>query len=314
MAHDEILLSIVIPAYNYASTLERAVTSVVQQLTRNHELIVIDDGSTDGTPLLVDKLRQKIHGNVQFILKENGGASSARNRGIREARGTFLIFLDADDELLPGALGELGAHIVAHPETRLVIGGHTSVLPNDKQRTQIPNDLPDSSFERVRSYLLDKSIVLCNGACAVHRSLFERGVYPEAFKSAEDIPVFAQALAHYPCTVLRTPLARIYKHDDSLRHQFSHAKAGGTRLVEEVFSERRLGQEFQSLKKPFFTQRCLSLFRSAYLANDYASAKEFFKLAVKQDWRVLFNLSYTKKALRLWAKTLFRKKSGPLSL
>jgi glycosyltransferase involved in cell wall biosynthesis len=304
MPHDETLLSIVIPAYNYASTLKRAVNSVAEQLNQNHELIVIDDGSTDDTPLVLEKLQQQIRGNVGFIRKKNGGASTARNRGILEARGSFLVFLDADDELLPGALAIIEEHIASHPGTCLVIGGHISVLTSGKQRKHIPGELPASPFERVHNYLLRKTIVLSNGACAMHRSIFDRGLYPESFRSAEDIPVFAQALANYPCSVLKLPLALIYKHEDSLRHQFSHAKAGGIRLVDEVFSGSRLGREFQSLTKPFFSQRCLSLFRSAYLANDDVSAKEFFTLAVKNDWRVLFNASYVKKAARLWAKKI----------
>jgi hypothetical protein len=127
-----------------------------------------------------------------------------------------------------------------------------------------------------------------------------RGDYPEAFRSAEDIPVFAQALANYPCTLLEQPLALIHKHDDSLRHQFSHAKAGGLALVDEVFAPQRLGARFQVLKPEFYVQRCLSLFRSAYLAGDVAAAKSYFTAAVKANWRVLFKGPYARKAVRLW--------------
>lgn len=134
----------------------------------------------------------------------------------------------------------------------------------------------------------------------MHREVFERGNYPERFRSAEDIPVFAQVLANYPCTILKKPLAVIYKHDDSLRHQFSHAKAGGLALVDEVFAPERVGVQYQSLKKEFLVQRCLSLFRSAYLAGDRIAAKEYFRLALRRDWRVLLNASYARKALRVW--------------
>ena len=133
----------------------------------------------------------------------------------------------------------------------------------------------------------------------MHREVFSRAGYPEQFRSAEDIPVFSQTLANYPCTVLAAPLALIHKHDDSLRHQFSHAKAGGLALVDEVFSPRRLGEEFQVLKDEFLVQRCLSLFRSAYLAGDVGAAKEYFHKASRHDWRVIFNWSYTRKYLRM---------------
>lgn len=302
MSDSDILFSIIIPAYNYASTLRRAVHSVTCQLKPNCELIVIDDGSTDDTVSVVAQLRGETPEHFRYIRKTNGGAASARNVGIGEAHGTYLIFLDADDELLPDALDMLEKHISTHRETRLVIGGHVSVSPSGKRREHLPANLPPSPLARLKGYLFEKEIVLCNGACAMHKDVFSRGNYPEAFRNAEDIPVRAQVLANYPCSTLRESIALIHKHDDSLRHQFSHAKAGGLRLVDEVFSEQRLGQEFQHLKSKYLVQRCLSLFRSAYLAKDHKSARELYGLALRRDWRVLFKASYTKKAIRLWFK------------
>jgi glycosyltransferase involved in cell wall biosynthesis len=300
MSHSDILISVIIPAYNYAATLRRAVSSVVKQMNHKHELIVIDDGSTDATPSVVAQIEEEMPGQVRFIRKENGGPSSARNLGIRESLGTYLIFLDADDELFPSALQVLERHITDHPGSRFIIGGHIAISPDGKQREHIPDFLPEIPEERLRSYLLGKRISLCNGACAMHREIFSRADYPEKFRSAEDIPVFAQALASHSCTLLPQALALIHKHADSLRHQFSLAKTGGLNLVDEVFSEQRLGPEFKHLKSPYFVQRSLSLFRSAFVAKDYTSAKEFYRIALQRDWRVLLKFPYTKKALRLW--------------
>lgn len=295
------LLSVVIPTYNYAAVLPRAVESVLAQLNEaSAELVVIDDGSTDNSRQVLDGLLAAHPGRFRVVHKSNGGASSARNLGIRESSGDYLIFLDADDELAPTALAALSTHLAAQPQTRLVIGGHIAVSAAGKRREHNPAALPEQPLERLHAYLLDKRLALSNGACAMHREVFARGDYPEAFRSAEDIPVFAQALANYPCTLLEQPLALIHKHDDSLRHQFSHAKAGGLALVDEVFAPQRLGVRFQVLKPEFYVQRCLSLFRSAYLAGDVAAAKSYFIAAVKADWRVLLKGSYARKAVRLW--------------
>jgi glycosyltransferase involved in cell wall biosynthesis len=303
------LISVVIPAYNYARTLPRAVDSVLAQLDPAlAELMVINDGSTDDTQQVIEQLQALHPGRFKAILKENGGLSSVRNRGIREAVGTYLVFLDADDELAPEALSTLAAHIAEHPQTRMVIGGHCSVTADGRRREHIPEALPATRMERLRGYLLDKRIALSNGACAMHREVFERADYPESFRSAEDIPVFAQTLANYDCTVLDKPLALIHKHDDSLRHQINHAKAGGTALVDEVFSPRRLSAEFGSLKREFHVQRCLSLFRTCLLAGDEDSAKSFFREAIRMDWRVIFRWSYSRKALRLWLRGLGAKR------
>ena len=294
------LLSIVIPAYNYATTLPRTVDSVVPQLADDCELIIIDDGSTDNTPKVIADLLQRYPGKIITERKINGGLASVRNRGIEKARGDWLIFLDADDEMAEGAIKLIREHLRANPETRFVAGGHVSINSSGKRSIHNPGVMPENQIMRVRAYLLDKSLALSNGACAMHRDVFARGNYPEAFRSAEDIPVFTQVLANYPCSILNKPLALIYKHSDSLRHQFSHARAGGLKLVDEVFASQRIPDGFQVLRRAFFVQRCLSLFRSAWLAGEPELAKEWFLQALKADWRVIFRGSYSRKALRLW--------------
>ena len=93
-------VSVVIPAYNAAGTIERAVESVLAQTRRPDEIIVVDDGSTDETS-------KKIEGygsQIRYIYQENAGPSVARNKGIEAAGGEWIAFLDADDEWLPEAL------------------------------------------------------------------------------------------------------------------------------------------------------------------------------------------------------------------
>ena len=297
------LISVVIPTYNYAGSLRRAVMSVVEQLNLDeHELLVIDDGSTDETSIVAERLREELPQEIRFIHQKNAGPASARNLGIRETVGDWLVFLDADDEMLPSAIERLSTHIINYPETRLIIGGHVAVFPDGRQQEFFPANLPATPQARLHFYLIDKKIAISNGACAMHRNIFFRANNPEAFRKAEDIPDLAQALANYPCSTLAHPLARIYKHEDSLRHRLDFAKAGGLSLVDEVFSHLRLGPEFQHFKPDFFVQRCLSLFRSSYIARDFISARMFYNKALAHDWRVIFRCSYTSKALRLFLK------------
>ncbi|MDD0842929.1 glycosyltransferase family 2 protein [Pseudomonas sp. Gutcm_11s] len=302
------LLSVVIPAYNYAATLPRAVESVLAQLQEaDADLLVIDDGSTDQTPTVLAELQARHPGRFRMLRKENGGLASVRNRGIDEARGDYLIFLDADDEMAPGALAVLAAHLAANPQSRLVIGAHCSVLESGKQSLHKADMLPASAAERVYGYLIGKTLSLSNGACAMHRDVFVPGRYPEQFRSVEDIPVFAQVLARFPCSVVEQPLALIHKHSTSLRHNLTHARAVGLSLVDEVFSPARMPAELQGMKAAFRAQRCLSLFRTFQQAGEYQTARGFYLEALRTDWRVLFKLSYTRKALRLWLNS--KKKS-----
>lgn len=294
-----IAISVVITTYNYANVLERAVRSVCQQLDPGSELLVIDDGSTDSTAELCRSLQETLPANVRFIRQDNGGAAAARNAGIANSRHDYLLFLDADDELLPGALAELGRHLAAHPASKLVIGGHVTRMPDGKERTFLPGNLPRDPVSRVKAYLIDRRIGISNGASLFHRSIFARAAYPSTLRNAEDIPVFCQALANPDCSVLRVPLARIHRHDDSLRHRLDYALAGGTALVSEVFRPERLGPEFQHLQPRYLVQRCLSLFRTAYAQGDRGNAFAYYRAALRQDWKVIGKLSYLRKAIRL---------------
>ncbi|RON98583.1 glycosyl transferase [Pseudomonas moraviensis] len=297
----ETLISVVIPAYNYARSLPRAVESVLAQL---HEaaadLLVIDDGSTDTTPEVLDRLLVEHAGRFRAIRQSNGGLSCVRNRGIEETSGRFLVFLDADDEMAPGALAALARHIASNPETRMIIGAHWSVFSGGKRSLQPVKPLPATVRQRVKGYLLDKTVSISNGACAMHREVFAPGNYPEQLRNVEDLPVFAQVLARFPCSVLQQPLALIYKHADSMRHDLHQSLAAGTeQVVSEVFSSRRMPLEFHDLRQAYLAQRCLSLFRDCYSHREYALAKTFYMQALRADWHILGRWSYLRKALRL---------------
>lgn len=293
------LISVVIPAYNYAKTLRRAAESVLVQMDEGTELTIIDDGSTDETPQVVAELAESYPNRFRAIRQTNAGSAAVRNRGIEQARGQYLIFLDADDEMCPDALSLLRRHLAAHPDTQFIIGGHVSVFPNGRETQNLPDRLPETPVQRVRGYLLDKTLRLSNGACAMHRDVFSLGRYPERFRNSEDIPVFAQVLANYRCSVLEAPLARIHKHDDSLRHNLTYGLQVGDQLVAEIFDSGRLPAAMQTFRQAFLAQRYLSLFRTCAAAGNRSEALNFYRRALKADWRAAFRLSYTRKAIRL---------------
>lgn len=112
------LVSIVLPTYNRADTVLRAVRSIIAQSFADWELHVVDDGSTDGTSALISGLDSRI----RVHQKPNGGMTSARNWGLRESRGSYLAFLDSDDEWLPHHLELCMAFFGANPGEHIVSG------------------------------------------------------------------------------------------------------------------------------------------------------------------------------------------------
>ena len=116
------LVSVIIPCYNAAKTIQRAIVSVLAQDYSEIELIVIDDGSSDQTVQLIWQMRQRcnqLNVKLNLIAQRNAGVSAARNRGIKEAKGHYIAFLDADDLWLPNKLSLQIRHLQTSPELGL---------------------------------------------------------------------------------------------------------------------------------------------------------------------------------------------------
>src|SRR5918995_6791294 len=111
------LVTVVIPCYNQAHFLGEAIESVLSQSYKRFEIVVVDDGSTDDTSEVATR-----YPRVRCIRQENRGLAGARNTGIRHCQGEYVVFLDADDRLLPEALEAGVREPGAHPEGAFVSG------------------------------------------------------------------------------------------------------------------------------------------------------------------------------------------------
>lgn len=112
-------ISVVVPAYNCAGLIESAVESIYESQLKVAEIIIVNDGSKDDTGEAAKRLSAK-YPLVRVINQENAGVSAARNRGIREATGQYLMFMDADDSLIPGSLADVNGILeTSHPDMLL---------------------------------------------------------------------------------------------------------------------------------------------------------------------------------------------------
>lgn len=118
----EPFFSVVLTTYNRATILKRALDSLVNQTELDWEAIIIDDGSTDNTSLLIEPYLKKSR-NIQYIYQKNTGYAMAKNSGIFLSKGKFITFLDSDDEYSPTHLETRKAILLNHPETEFLYGG-----------------------------------------------------------------------------------------------------------------------------------------------------------------------------------------------
>jgi glycosyltransferase involved in cell wall biosynthesis len=138
--------SVIIPAFNSEATLSRAVESVLAQTYTDYEVIVVNDGSTDATAALIERLRKD--SEIKAVSQDNAGVSAARNAGASIAQGEWLIFLDADDELEMDALKFFFEAIDKCPDEKVWLAGYKRIYVRS---SKIVKSLP--SFEKKMSTL-----------------------------------------------------------------------------------------------------------------------------------------------------------------
>ena len=164
------LVSVIIPVYNKSSYIERSLNSVINQTYQNIECLVVDDASTDDSLAKVHETVDGYSGDIKFLVfarSENKGASAVRNFAIRQAKGDYLFFLDADDELPLDSISLLVDKVSLHPGVDIVQGNMLSFPYKDYyelRRFGLPDYYSDNESVRSRYYDVYKDfpIPVCN--------------------------------------------------------------------------------------------------------------------------------------------------------
>ena len=204
------LVSVVIPTFNRAWCLREAVDSVLSQEVGDFELIVVDDGSTDDTPQLLEGYGDAI----RVLRRENRGVSAARNAGIAAARGELIAFLDSDDIWLPGKLRRQVEFFTSHPEA-LICQTEELWVRNGRRVN------PGRRHRKRDGMIFAPSLDLClvsPSAVMVRRELFDRvGLFDESLPACEDYDLWLRVSCRFPVHLIeRALIAKRGGHADQL--------------------------------------------------------------------------------------------------
>lgn len=202
------LVSVIIPCHNQAHFLGEAIESVQRQTYRHFEIIVVDDGSTDNTPEVAAR-----YPDVRFIRQENQGVSVARNAGLRESAGSYLVFLDGDDRLLPDALGVGVNRLNTHPECAFVFG-HYRLIASDGSPLSTPHrPWCDKDFYL---QLLSRCIPMC-ATVMYQRIVFESVIGFNTFnRITEDYELYLRIARRFPIHCHDEVIAEYRRHHTNL--------------------------------------------------------------------------------------------------
>jgi glycosyltransferase involved in cell wall biosynthesis len=183
------LISVVIPCYNHGAYLAEAIKSIQAQTHPHIEILVVDDGSTDNTKEVACGFEK-----VRYIYQTNQGLSAARNTGIKHASGTYIMFSDADDWLLPDALETNLKLLQEHPDAAFVSGGHKKVAAFGQTIEEEAWPVTENHY----LHLLQGNYIGMHGTVLYRAWAFEKVQYDTTLKACEDYDVYLKLARHHP--------------------------------------------------------------------------------------------------------------------
>ena len=242
-------VSVIIPTHNRLESLCTAIDSVLAQTYPIHELIVVDDGSTDGS---AGHLIQH-YPSIKLIQQSNHGVSHARNRGIEQANGDWIALLDSDDRWFPNKISTQIEMLATKPEIRLC---HCDEhwIRNGKRVN------PKRKHQKHGGDIFEHCLPLCAispSACMIHRSLFDdTGLFDESLPACEDYDLWLRICAQEP--VLYVDQALLEKtggHDDQLSQRHPAMDQYRLQALAKLLRAQRLPPDKHSLAFATFTQK-----------------------------------------------------------
>jgi glycosyltransferase involved in cell wall biosynthesis len=219
-------VSVIIPCHNHGRFLREAIDSVLAQSVPSHEIeiIVVDDGSTDGTRDVVCS-----YDAVRYIYQQNKGPGAARNRGIRSSKGEYLVFLDADDRLLPHHFARCLDTFEASPELMLVWGDFRFFGEDGTWHTHTCAPRPDHYGAMLRFGMMGPPASLM-----VKRAALEKvGTFRPDLRSCEDLEMWLRIARLYPVACHHELIAEYRRHAGQLHQQWDALLVGGLQVLRE---------------------------------------------------------------------------------
>jgi glycosyltransferase involved in cell wall biosynthesis len=209
-------ISVVIPLYNKAQYISRAISSVLAQTELLEEIIVIDDGSTDGGGELVEQFKDS---RIRLLRQENKGVSSARNLGISVARGDLIAFLDADDEWKPRFLEVIRNMREAYPQAGAYATAYDWIMPEGRRKNLRFKVLPSHCEQALIDNFFKDGIPppIWTSAVVIPKIVFNQiGGFPEGEHIGQDVDMWIRVGIRYPIAWNSTILAT-YRMDATNR-------------------------------------------------------------------------------------------------
>lgn len=203
----EDVISVIIPSFNHGRYLSEAIQSVRAQQNVNVEIVIVDDGSTDGTRQVA-----AMYPHVKYVYQKNQGLSAARNTGIDNSTGSYLVFLDADDWLLENALATNLQYLKRDKQLAFVSGTYQYVFEKIDRTYDIIREIKDFHYQQ----LLRCNYIGMHGAVMYQRWAFDFYRFDISLKASEDYDMYLNLARKFPVYHHNQPIAAYRIHDNNM--------------------------------------------------------------------------------------------------
>lgn len=277
--------SVIIPLYNKAPYVEKAIQSVLAQTFTDYELIVMDDSSKDNSFSIALKTIEG-RGNCHLYRQKNAGVSIARNNGVALSQGEYLCFLDADDWWEPTFLEEMSRLIEEFPEAG-IYGTNYTIVNETKHKTRVAKIGVEEGFEKgyinyCKAYASTMYMPLTSISVAIPRRVFEEADgFPKGIRLGEDFMLWIRIALKYKVAFLNKPLAYYYQDVDVANRGTNHLRHPEEHMLWNLADLEPLEQTDQDYKQLVDNLRTYSLL-PYYLSSAHRDAARI-ELA-KVDW------------------------------
>ena len=204
--------SVILPLYNKAPYVLKALESIISQTFTDWECIIVDDGSTDNSLAVVKEFVEQYriyNSKFQILSQKNAGVAAARNNGVAKSKGEYLCFLDADDWWEPNFLEEMDRLINEYPDAGIYCSNYVYYKPG---KTQIALNLPRGYMNYPEAYLQGPMPIWTGATCMPRHVFDEMGGFPVGVKLGEDFLLWAKIAIGYKVAFCEKPLA-FYNND-----------------------------------------------------------------------------------------------------
>lgn len=274
-------VSVIIPTYNRACTIKKAIESVLNQTYKNIEIIVVDDNSNDDTNYVIKKYLEK-YKFIRYIKHEyNKGGSAARNTGAANSSGDILAFLDSDDEWISNKLEE---------DLKCIVDDDFDMVYCDmyaiNSKTGEKEAIIKKSYDDIYYELLKRNIIGGTSLITIKKQVFNQvGGFNEGLPSCQDWEFYIKVARKYKIKKINKCLLNYYIHSDSISGNITNAIQGHQYMFNMVSDIIETDEKYSDEKNIILSEHYITIAMIYRRFKDYKMIRDSYKKAIKLNYK-----------------------------